>query len=597
MTLYEKINKNPESLLIPNADFQTEVLDNLKSTLDPIAAKYSPLDAVHTAGLKAEQVWVQVQMVLESASAKLAADFNELGGVDGSESSEDSDEAEAGNESLEDSEDYENFEEDAENVEDIEDEIQEDSHMDIDMDGNDDEDLALIDADNIVDDYDELEGNNEEELDDGDNNVEDEDNDDEVEEGETGDSKEDNFDITEFQQHVMQLENLDNEEAEDDDEEIDYSKPVPESDSDDVDMRYNDFFAPPKQVRKPRVRFEGAETKVLSDNNDELDLEERLEEDIADVFENTTKDLFDEDDDSEDEEKGLSKFEIQQREIARQIEDLENENVGEKSWGMKGEIKAKERPEESLISADIIFDRSAKPAPVITEESTQSLEDMIKERIRKQNFDDIPRRTEANLPTEKKELADLSQSKNQKSLAEMYEEDHLRAENPDFYAKQDSSALTAAHKEVVDMFNAVNHSLDALCSFQYTPRAPATTLDIVTDQPTTAVEDAQPGTMTDASQFNSRLAPQEIYKGESIPMSNSEMSSSLKRKKRRDKAQSRKQKSEAAASTKKGSKDEIFNTLKRGNVTVFDKRGTKRDLKGNNKSSTEFDTNASFIKL
>ena len=57
----------------------------------------------------------------------------------------------------------------------------------------------------------------------------------------------------------------------------------------------------------------------------------------------------------------------------------------------KGEASAKERPKNSVLEADLEFDHVQTPPPVVSEEMTEKLEDIIKGRIAEQRFDDVER--------------------------------------------------------------------------------------------------------------------------------------------------------------------------------------------------------------
>jgi U3 small nucleolar RNA-associated protein MPP10 len=67
--------------------------------------------------------------------------------------------------------------------------------------------------------------------------------------------------------------------------------------------------------------------------------------------------------------------------LSEQISQLESENVGKKDWTLLGEAGARGRPMNSLLEEDLEYERVAKIAPIVTEESTKVLEDRIKARI------------------------------------------------------------------------------------------------------------------------------------------------------------------------------------------------------------------------
>lgn len=142
--------------------------------------------------------------------------------------------------------------------------------------------------------------------------------------------------------------------------------------------------------------------------------------------------------------------------------------------------------------------------PVITQETTDELDDIIRERIKNEQFDEVPKKVVGQMreykPTEQVEV---SQEKSSKSLAEEYEDEYM--------SKQSDAAieeLNKTHAEITVLFDSVTHDLDALCSAHFRPKPAEKLLDIKVETSTVSMEDAQPLTMSSAS----TLAPQEIYK-------------------------------------------------------------------------------------
>jgi len=139
-------------------------------------------------------------------------------------------------------------------------------------------------------------------------------------------------------------------------------------------------------------------------------------------------------------EKELSRFEKKQRQMENKIRKLEEENLKTKSWKFSGESGASSRPINSLLEEELDYEYASKLPPVITEEVTKKLEDIIRYRIQENAFDDVIKRTD--LPEEKKirEEITLDSNKSKKSLAEIYEEEYKNTTKPDKTEEEQGAA-------------------------------------------------------------------------------------------------------------------------------------------------------------
>lgn len=597
--LLDILTNRPQDLLIPNELLKTQSLEAVKLRFDPIAKKNSIFEELHVEGLDAEQVWTQAEMVVDGVVESIMTEVPFLSGSgslkrtssDLSDSEDDSEESEGFESALENEapEGFEALESDEENTE-----AKFDSDEDIDMD---EMDIERDDYEGSEGDL-SAEGEEEEEGDEDDNAQEE---DEEIEDN--GDEAKDKFGLNKglfslekFQKQILAMEDQEDEEADNDN--IDYFADPDEQDSEfdeDVgdDMKYSDFFSDVKKGKGTKAK-QPKRTKKKEPEFQGFDLEPENEE-YEDAMKSVRKDLFaDDDEEEEDSKENLSTFEKQQREIMKQIEQLENENIAHKTWQVKGEAKAKERPVNSLLEADLDFERSAKPVPVITQETTENLEDIIRRRIKANDFDEIPRRVPDSLPEFRpSKLADVQETKSQKSLAELYEEDHLKKTDPDAYASAETEKQQESHKEIKDLWSILSRKLDTLSSWTYTPKAPKPTISIVANTAAIAMEDAQPTAMA----TESTLAPQEVYQPQAtskrevvghsgLPVAKSEMSrEERKRERRKHKAKKAKilkerEETQKVKAQKEGSKAQIMENLKKGNVTIIDKKGEKRDMSG-----------------
>ncbi|KAK9467487.1 Mpp10 protein-domain-containing protein [Lipomyces arxii] len=576
------------------------------------------------------------------ASGAITDDFdvNEGSDLELAEGEDDEDDDE---DEVEDEEDLDVGSEDEEKLESV---GGDDADLGEDLESDDGE--ALVDAEYASDEDEEVEQDSDMDMDDDfhedvqEDGIEDGK---EVEEAESGEFVKDVynlndmfFDIDKFNRQTedMDHENLDDDE---DDEDIDYfadpdelsgsldkqkiTKPVihdnsnedsEDYDEDDIeghfggmnaaevstdnanDIGYEDFFGPRPGSRKDRKPSKPRKKRDLYKGLDNTVDDGALELAMGDL----KKDLFaDEDSDEKLDEKSLSTYEKLQRRIAAQIEQLEEENVAKKDWALMGEAKSSGRPVNSLLEEDLEFDRGAKPVPVITKDVVESLEEMIRTRIKNYDFDDLPRRLPDSMPDFRpSKLVDVDQSKSSKSLAELYEDEHMQQVDPEGHPKLQDTKLDQAHKEVEELFVNISFKLDALSSWHFTPKPVKSSVSIVANAPAITMEDAQPISMS----TENMLAPQEVYiplngiskddkakeviGGDGLPVARSEMTrDERKRRRRREKArhtkiEAKRLETRQVKAQNTGSRADVVETLKKGNVTVIGKGGEKRDIEG-----------------
>jgi U3 small nucleolar RNA-associated protein MPP10 len=73
--------------------------------------------------------------------------------------------------------------------------------------------------------------------------------------------------------------------------------------------------------------------------------------------------------------------------LEEQTKQLESEVLAEKPWAMRGETSATARPLNSLLEATPQFEVSSKVAPIVTQEHSESIEAVIKQRILAEDWD------------------------------------------------------------------------------------------------------------------------------------------------------------------------------------------------------------------
>ncbi|SGZ38205.1 uncharacterized protein HGUI_00405 [Hanseniaspora guilliermondii] len=593
---------NSENLEANNKTIIKEIVDDLLNTQKENFENKSPIESLIVDGLDANQIFEQFNIILQVLGPKLLNDIKDLSSV-----------LDSNAENFEEVSEEEEESEEEEPKEDVTSALQAES-----IDESYEENPGSNDEDNISD--------NEEEYFSANDSVNPEEDEkaDVLDEDENADDDGSDkfFDAKSFLKQLDDAEEkgvdlLDNVE-ESNSEEIDYFGDIPSEEDEEADY-YNDFFDEPETNKKAKTKTEKSVKKKL------------LSEDLSDgeidtLMNNVRKDLFsDEEDEYSDEgvehipgsseanqAKVLSSHERQQLEIQRQIQQLEEKAIEDKHWGMKGESNAKNRPKDALVEEEVEleFESNAKSVPVITSEVVESIEEIIKKRIKEMQFDDLEKRIINTTMKPRRTREEVSQIKSKVSLADQYKEaDDEAAVSKDLDEFEESEELKEKHKEIDALFDDVMYTLNALSSAHFTPKPVKSALEVKSETSTITMEDQQPLIQS----AESSLAPQEIYKNSGsnklreddvvlkngLTVNKNELSKEerqrLRRSVKRKRSKLMKQKDESNAH-KKSKNEESLDVLKNNSkhITVVGKDGKSTDSKGKVKKQHS-DANTKFI--
>ncbi|XP_040889170.1 U3 small nucleolar ribonucleoprotein protein MPP10 [Toxotes jaculatrix] len=446
------------------------------------------------------------------------------------------------------------------------------------------------------------------------------------------------FKLSEMESFLDDMDKREGKENEDEDA-IDYFQDVPSDEDDDLDLdqimstkkqrkktakssrnlKYKDFFdAVDSEPSKADDHSDGADDSMdesqeegeeeIDDEDDDHDGEEEDDDEDEErshskashkkVTFNLSGDEESEGEDMEDifggkasssaKSESKSSFEKRQEKMSQKIEELEKAALAEKPWQLSGEVTAQTRPENSMLEEDVEFEQTSRMAPSITEETTLQLEDIIKQRIKDQAFDDVVRKEKPKEEVfEYKKRLTLDHEKSKQSLAEIYEQEYLKQ------TQQKTEEENTAHVEIQKLMDTLFLKLDALSNFHFTPKPPVPEVKVVSNLPSITMEEVAPVSASNAT----LLAPEEIKEKNKAGdiMGNGEKTSTDKKRERRHKKKvkrlkikekERKQKLKEASKTgenKKPSKAEVTENLKKltkgGKATVLKDEGKDKALR------------------
>ncbi|XP_015348631.1 U3 small nucleolar ribonucleoprotein protein MPP10 [Marmota marmota marmota] len=337
------------------------------------------------------------------------------------------------------------------------------------------------------------------------------------------------------------LENIEKEEQKKDEEEkedIDFFEDIDSDEEDEEELfrnqklksdkssrnlKYKDFFDPVESdedmvngddgldsnKEEEEIAEEEAEESI-SETDEDNDLEESEDSEQHKGSKRVTFALPDdketEDTDvlnvKKDPDEVKSSFEKRQEKMNEKIASLEKELLEKKPWQLQGEVTAQKRPENSLLEENLHFDHAVRMAPVITEETTFQLEDIIKQRIRDQAWDDVVRKEKPKEDAyEYKKRLTLDHEKSKLSLAEIYEQEYIKLNQ-----QKTEEEENPEHVEIQKMMDSLFLKLDALSNFHFIPKPPVPEIKVVSNLPAITMEEVAPVSVSDAA----LLAPEEI---------------------------------------------------------------------------------------
>jgi len=230
-------------------------------------------------------------------------------------------------------------------------------------------------------------------------------------------------------------------------------------------IKYNDFFDDERIFKKAKGK--------------KYETEEILDEDIEDnIFDLENKFI------NKDKEGIKAQYEFDDDNNFENFDAIEKNMMEKKNWAMKGEVKAKERPKESLLENYLDFQVSVKAPPIPSNEMSNAIEKMIKLRIKDDLYDDPIRQKTINLNKREKQEIELDFDKSKKGLGDIYEDEYNEVTG-----NANEAESKELYKEIDDLTNKLYTIFDKLTNNNFVSGNRNIEMKVITNIPSIQLED------------------------------------------------------------------------------------------------------------
>lgn len=207
----------------------------------------------------------------------------------------------------------------------------------------------------------------------------------------------------------------------------------------------------------------------------------------------------------EEEEEGVGSRHAQAlAAVGKEAGALEEELTQGRPWMLKGEASRHTRPANALLELSLDFEQATKQAPLVTQELTDSLEEMIRKRCVEQRWEDVVRQAPASGGKERRKEEEVSTEKSKLGLGHLYAQHYATTV---LGAAQEES-LPKEHAAVNELMGRVCERLDALSNFHFTPKTRVSEVTVTPNVASIAMEEVLPLSVS-AAQLHT---PNEVYK-------------------------------------------------------------------------------------